>query len=540
MTQALPDLQALAERMLRGRMGTLEGAELDAVLSWISGSERAGAGELIHLVGTPHERPGMARRLYDELDAQLFQDGELVLERAGVGPERDEQERRARYRRLMTAFHPDRFPDHGDWMTPRSQAIHKAWRRFRSGEDSTADTPPAPATSPSAKPPRSKRRHHREPELRRSARLVPEQPTPLTTVRLQLAHTPHLAGKLMLAVAVIALVPVGWLYLVNQPYRNVLSVPPTESAVELEPEPVGAVEEAPEPVDAPRPVHIMPEFDAAQLPGELDVWDPDRFRDDSPWFATLPERLLGIHEPPDFETADHVSAPEPVREAPPEVSVESSVESSVEAPAEEAPPADIIVASVAEVDEAPPDSPSVADEAAQVSEPEPAAEPEPVEPEPALEPELARETTPRDEPEAVEPDPPAVEPALAAPVDQGIAVETTQDRITDLLEDYRQSFERGELDQFMASFSASPRENRNQGRRWFRENYEWLFAESSQRQLQLDVLNVERINDNWRVTAQFELEVDWHARRPVKDRRLVQYTVSEAEDGRLLIDAIDY
>ena len=256
--------EQLAERLTDGDWQALNAAELDCVLNWLSGSSRAGAGRLIELVGGPRERPELTHSVLLRLDAQLFDQGQLSLVRAHVAPGLEEQERRARFRRLMTAFHPDHHPEDGGWLTPRSQAVHAAWRAFRRGEQPSAATALQPAKSQTVNRPES--------WGRRSARLIPLAPALIQRLRL----VRNLQAKALLALAGLALLPVIWVYFTHQPYRQLAPSPVTatnqpetarstpspikaEANPEPEVQPIEPIEPEPEP-SPPTAVELMNPF----------------------------------------------------------------------------------------------------------------------------------------------------------------------------------------------------------------------------------------------------------------------------------------
>jgi len=516
-----PDIDTLAERILRGDLPRFEAGELDAVLSWVSGSERLGAGELIRRLGTVRERPDLMRQVYAHLEAELFVDGRLDAVRAHVHDGIDDRSRRARFRRLMTAFHPDRYPEDAEWMTPRAQAIYAAWRQFRRGETETADATP---TSPT---PQHQRKSHRPtkdkwPVERKSARLTPETTPVLTRLRRRIAGIEHLQGKVLTGLALLAFVPVAWMYFAYQPYR---AVPAADEILPLdeeatEPLAIRAIE-TPAAIDQPVPgqptaasipeLSLEAEQAVGELPGQLPIWDNE--------WARMTEGAEDLELEPDLGETERLAlaTPEPLPPIePPEPETES-------------------VAHQAEPAAAPAEStPDQGD----------------VQPAPAADPEREPDERQKDHPPDPAPDTPAeasddaVEPEIVLATVDPTVPDTDQPQpgelIGELLDAYQSSFERGELDNFMALFTASPRENRNEGRDWFRDNYHWLFTESEQRRLELDILDIESSDGYWLVTASFTLQVNWPDRRPVHDRREVRYTVRDINDGRLRIAAIDY
>lgn len=548
------DIDSLAERILRGDLGRLDSAELDAVLSWISGSEKLGAGELIHHVGVPRERPDLMRQVYRQLDQRLFADGRLDLRRAGVETGVDDKIRRARFRRLMTAFHPDRHPDRADWLTPRSQAILTAYRAFRSGrEASTAHN--RASERPAERRPKRSARGQRFPDERSSARLTPEHAGPMTRMRIRLRNIEHLQGKILLVLAIVALVPVAWVYFTYKPYRNGLSAPSRIAASES-PQPTPVTQPVADRGAAVAPPTGEPDDNglavaAAALPESLDVWgERTAEREESlpvDEFGLDVESLLAFQseqEPPSDTQTAAAPQPGPARDAPrtspqpPEAGAarpDSSQSSGEPAPA--SPP---VNAARSEMQEAAPES----------TPPPPGA----TEPEPATEDQ--GQADPAEEAASAAASSPALSAAQQSPPPAG---ETTphaggtsepgpieaeplpiDDRVEHLLADYSRYFATGDLDSLMQLLSEQPRENRNRGRDWFRSSYSDLFGQSAARRIDIAVNEVERSGEAWRVRARFDLEVEYPNRRPVRSTSPVEYTLTENESGTLLIDSIDY
>ncbi|TVQ34180.1 MAG: J domain-containing protein, partial [Wenzhouxiangella sp.] len=207
------DVQALAEQVRTGQVERFSLAEVDAILAWVAGSRRLGGAELLEQLGTPTERPDLLLQVYAWLDDQVFTNQRLNLDAAGLDGGRADDERKARFRRLMAAFHPDRFPAHERWLTPRSQAIHTAYSRFRRGDDPEPLEPEAAQAKRPAAPVSPIR-------TRRSARITPGSSDLGLRLVQRLRRIDNLAPKSLVALAVLAFVPVIWMYFAYQPYRG--------------------------------------------------------------------------------------------------------------------------------------------------------------------------------------------------------------------------------------------------------------------------------------------------------------------------------
>ncbi len=463
------DIEWLVARLTGETGGWLDAAELDATLNWLAGSERAEAGELIRHLGSSRERPDLTRRVLHRIDAQIFLHGRLALERAFVHAAIAEPERRARFRRLMTAFHPDHHPGDDGWLTPRSQAIHDAWRRFRRGEEPTESGEATPGSGPAPA-----RQMQTVPSERRSARIVPEHTPLLLRLRLRLQNVRHLQGKAMLMIAVIAFVPVAWMYFAYQPYREGLPAAPLTST-----------------------------DDETRLSSELAPHtDPPILADFPPHGDRLDQRLAEAPEPPS-----------PVTPPPSRDELLPGDGSPVPTEASEKP------------DEKPADQPSSLDssvaESADSSDQDEAS-PETRRPEAAEQ--LVVITHDLELPEAI----------AEQPVDLEVEL-----RIAELLGSYRDTFERGQLDGLLGHFSDHPRENRNEGRRWFRDNYRALFDNSSRRRLYIDIQSVTHHDKGWQVDGRFVLQIDYPQRQSVRVDRPVRYLILE-EQEQFRIASIEY
>ena len=130
----------------------------------------------------------------------------------------------------------------------------------------------------------------------------------------------------------------------------------------------------------------------------------------------------------------------------------------------------------------------------------------------------------------------AANPDIATPPARDVTLE-----IPAVLAAYAAAFSAGELEQFLTHFVAEPRENRNSGQAWFRQNYGRLFAETTSRRLAVEIIMVETLAGGWQVTARFDLQIRFaDRRRPLRAERLVLYTLVEGADEILRIESIDY
>lgn len=220
-------MDALARRLLNQRAGSLNAAELDAVLSWLSGGQRHGALQLCVTLGRPQDQPETVEALYRLLDRQLLGTGRLDAHAAHLaGRDRPQSETKARFRRLIQAFHPDCYPQLAAWLTPRAQLIHQSYAAFKRGEPwpTTPTTWTAPVTTRKdagkrgMKAPDSPQPEHpwQPGPFRRSAKLVPDRTSLLRWLLIRLGRSPGLAGVLIGGLAVVTLAPLLLVYFADE------------------------------------------------------------------------------------------------------------------------------------------------------------------------------------------------------------------------------------------------------------------------------------------------------------------------------------
>lgn len=482
------DIENLATRVLSESDQPFSPIELDAMLSWLSGSERAGGAELVRRIGTPGERPDLARSVYRHLDERLFEDGRLNVRRAHVDTSVDERTRRSRFRRLMTAFHPDRSQRNAAWLTPRSQAVLAAYTEFRSGGPAQELRPMLQAVSP--------RPRGASGELARtSARLTPSPPALLLGLVQRLRRVSNLQGKIMLGLAIVAFLPVvivlGASWIDGRSQETVL-LPVAE--------PIEALATGPDyPAERAEVAHAPVVSEVSEIP-EVDTWNL------AP--APAPDAVAAL--PAETEA-------EPARVEPARAELAELAETAE-------PPGRAMAARIDAAEDLPP------------ARPEPTVVQAPAAT-PAAAPATARATGSRLDVEEP-PQPAVVAVILPEPTP---AVPALDERIEDLLRGYARSFDRGNLDGLLTRLSSQPRENEHRGLEWFRETYSSLFADSTDRRLLIEIDRIEPGEQRWAVYGEFELRVTYaDRRRPINHRAPIRYAIVEYEDGRLKIDAIDY
>jgi hypothetical protein len=199
-------LRDLARRLRAGTVRHLNGPELNATLGWVSGRD-SDAGGLTPLLGPPEADPPLLERVYRQLDGVLFRDEWLNETAAWLHG--DPEQRRAQYRRLFAAFHPDRSAQLESWLTPRFQAIQRSYRRFR--DESSVLSRPPPVSPGVARESEADRGHRSRPFRFR--------PSLKQLLQSELGKVRHLEAKLLGLVLIGAVLGVLQVYLAHAPQR---------------------------------------------------------------------------------------------------------------------------------------------------------------------------------------------------------------------------------------------------------------------------------------------------------------------------------
>lgn len=120
----MADCKQIYEALRRGDHPDIPASCIDGLLLWLCHSQHGVAEQAFKILGKPDDL-NLVMRVYRALDGCLFFDSEL-LPLQGT-PE----EHRKRYRLMMRAFHPDRYPEMADWLGQRSQSINAAYTAFK-------------------------------------------------------------------------------------------------------------------------------------------------------------------------------------------------------------------------------------------------------------------------------------------------------------------------------------------------------------------------------------------------------------------------
>jgi hypothetical protein len=541
-------LDDLARRLRGGTLDRVAPEELDAILGWVTGAKRRAGAELEALLGSSQADPALLWDVYQQLDQVLFWDGILREEAAGVSATVPSPERRARYRRLMTAFHPDRYPDRAEWFTPRSQAILQSYGEFRH------ETPGRKAAPTEAKKPAP-----RPPPRRRFLPRVHFGPGLLVTVRDSLRRVSHLEIKLLAIVATALFVPILVMYLNQYPVPTgydfpALGAPDSEGGIAAIAEEASGPEEQPPNRENQQSAAPAPDPEGYELESQGEMTAPE------PWEKALAAlgqkseeeraaardaiaRELAAQEIAAIEAAARqaTKARREAREAAAREAVAREAAARQAAAREAA--AREAAAREAAAREAAAREAAAREAAAREAAAREAAAREAAAREAAAREAAAREATAR---EAAAREAAAREVAAreAATVDVADSPATpssmTQLRVAALIDSYRIAFEHGDIVAFMRHFGPDPRENTNHGRAWFEKNYKDLFAQSWQRKFALDIYAIAPTGEgNWKVSAQYDLRVDYLTRPTVVASGSVHYRIQPQAEG-WRIDSIEY
>lgn len=556
------------------------------LMAWLGG-RRSGRDHLEAVLGVAGDDMTLLAAAYRSLDRTLFVNGRLDLEAAGLDADRGKVRVRRRYRQLIKVFHPDRFPELAGWLTPRCQAIHDAYARFKRGD---ADAPAAPARSRTGS--RRQDAHHRRPPgagywFRDPG---PVWPALVARWRASLGRVHNLQQKVLIMVAIVALLPVLHLYLASNGHDTGLS-----SEV-IRPEPVAMDDGLSRTAAAADPGPVAMDPPAAPWwynGGGLENLEPRRARTAADEPDAVPEgRQLAETGREGQDSTPDVDARIPAM--PPEAAISSPAFSrgSSAAPAGMNSPdvhlamlerwlvsLDAITRSgtasdrlslpgtaITRVNDTRGERTETLTGAQPQSGTGPASEStgpvsgesdagardsavaeagdagEPASPGHAMsangEDEVAMVARAESRDASPPPDRVKDSPNASAAATVGSAARTRRE-IHALLEGYRRSIEQGDLERFMDHFTRDPRENRNHGRQWFSENYGGLFRKTVWRRFELEIEDVRSERSAWVVRAHYKLQIAYPDDRRRESSGRTRYTIAR-DEGRWRIRAIDH
>ncbi len=482
----------------------LDPAHLALLLGWMGRGERSE--DLIRLerrIGRAGEDDKLLETAFELLDALLFDSERLREQVAGVGTAQTMEQRRKRYRLLLSVFHPDRYPAKTEWLTVRSQVITRAYGRFKSV---AAEPEPVPVTisvdEPSSRP-------------TAYGGIAPGWRT-ASELRRRFGGDRFLAHKLVGALALLAVLPVVSV-LLDADF----------APVEFPPQPA--------PADQWIGSDLQLQVDHWPLTAHHNPWlgsttDQPPESDPKPVKMALPttrpyptnwmaDATIGTRpdpKPPDPQPADPqlAAAAAPVAAArianqpvAPTAAKPAAAPSSVLIAT---PPPDIAIAAIPERV----DKPQLMVTA---TEPSDTTAPDRDEPEPG--PDLQAE------PGSVSNDKVAFSDRLTSGV---IALGPLLNHEAGaVLADYQRSVEQGNLGGVLDALGRRPRENDNEGRDRFEQRYAEIFRDTDSRALSLRVISARRDGKGWLVEVAYLLELLYpDTELPVRRERQVRYAIA--------------
>lgn len=144
--------EALAEAILSGTPNEIVRVHLDALIRWLSGASSPDANAIDQALIKKDMEPGNAGNLaLALLERVLFADGADAFAQLGLAFNATEAEIRARYKRLVRVFHPDRQLGESDWLHDCTQKLNLAHEEaLKLTQAPAASTTPSDAKSPDA------------------------------------------------------------------------------------------------------------------------------------------------------------------------------------------------------------------------------------------------------------------------------------------------------------------------------------------------------------------------------------------------------
>lgn len=557
-------------RLRAGRTVTLDANQLDAVLAWLGGREHARDSDghlaaLLQHVGPARADEALTQNVLRQLDACLFIRGALDLEGAHVDHRIDRDERRVRYRRLMNAFHPDRFgADQATFLTARSQAIVAAYQRFKKGEDNSPDAGlRVGGNAPGA-----------DDDRRSPAQWGPQGETmglgDAHRWRTRLERIKHLHIKIPMALATVLLLPLTMVALLSEPQH-------------LEP---GASVDASTPEASPADGRSISARDRASPPSADEITRSSALLNARQ--AQTRQRMAQVRSdaaktasrpPPDLSPTRFDPNPEAIPPAllasPPNPTPTPRPPTS-ESPRPEPPPA--IEPQVAQTQQAstpnsnvvdspqtaPTDADTPATKSPAVENPTTVAMTDTPARTSGAESSVAESSSPaatrRLDAEATQPN--ALPEAEPAPSDDPVVAATSKPPVTDgvtqamatdaaitddpeatiraLLEQHANAFEAGDIARYLFAVAPSARENTLGDRESIARHYAGLFDRSGKRSMSVNVVRVRPSNDGFDVLGLLNRAIHFDTGVVERTEAMARYRIERQTNDSWRIVAIEY
>ena len=513
-------LKILVDGLRQGRQLDLDEQQTNALLAWLGGAARdPGAAGLRDALGSAGDDEALRAAAFDQLDFSLFDGDRLLLDAAGLDAERDDRDRRRRFRLLLSVFHPDRYPARSEWLTSRLQIVNRSYADFKAGrlDDSTlqGQSPPDIQTDrkPRAQPP--------------AWQGITPNWTMTERLRARLGRDRFLGHKIIAVLAVIIALPIISI-LLDSNSGDIMGQLPDQHRP-LEERWIG--EDLDLAIDHWPVVSLDPQWmvmgqtepDPPAL--ETVIEEPLFVRSDNPrWLAQASvARMIELPAEDAIEVLVETEEPQPITGQ-----EQMDIRPVVPEPADSSVAMASRVEELAETDTAPiPSEPASVDKVDDV----------------AVE---VAETVP--EKQEVEPEIAEPVPAAVVQVERRAAISSgslslgplVNNQAGSLLRDYWASVESGDVDGVLNVLARRPRENDNEGRGWFERQYDELFRSSSQRALHMRIINAQRDGNDWVIDVQYQLELARTGSTEVERlEREVRYLMSP-DPFRLRIISVEY
>jgi len=494
------DVRSLITALRQRNWLALDAGQLGLLLSWLGRSEASPELTLLEKdLGKAGSDDALLESAFALLDALLFEADRLREGVAGVGPDRDWDQRRRRFRLLLGVFHPDRYPDHAEWMTSRSQIITRAYGQFKAGKTDPEDAKPerplqaGPATRVK---PQQAAYSGIAPNWRMAEKL-----------RQRLGSDRFLAHKLIGCLMLLVLLSVVSVLLDSESSKSdfemaaPIYVPAEQWAgADL----LLTLDEWP--LANPDP-DWMTAKQAEVLVSDVYVWgEPDQA---PAWLGSAKVAVHGAHseqkKTPEVITADEPIIANPVFSGHLVVGAEQLDHLQTQAAQEYRPAVETRSLAQTQPSSSRTDAMKARRESRRSSRRESKSEPEPVVTAPAAHLELAQE-------DVIKPSPAPELQQLhqSAPVslaESSLVLGPLQNHQAGALLDlYRRSVEQGDINGILETLGRQPRQDGHEGREWFEQRYTELFSNTVQRALSLHILGVRRDGGGWLVDADYHLQ----------------------------------
>jgi hypothetical protein len=481
------------------RCGSVPAECIEPLLLWLCGSRNGLAETVFRFLGSPFDDAVQLERVYRALDAAVFNHAELLP------TEGDYDARRARFRLLSRAFHPDRYPEMSVWLGPRAQTINAAFNTFRK----------QPEIDGVAAKPASRKHDQVRPPARQSKAVFNDHiglRERLISLCAPLVHSRYLPQKILVTLAIVCALPLLYLYQQRaqmESYHYDWTMPAGDRAVEADTAGAAAVPGRGAVLTAPQKMNAFPpqEIPAAgrspdhalHAGGNTATGSSTEHAEAAA--ATTAGDTADGDQPPAAgapsaveEMAHLAPAVAPVRAAAKPTVVERGISDTPPAKAGEnivnANKDENMAGTLAEVHDDPVQMAYKSD---------------------------ARIATP------------AAAGESPAPVANAVAV----------LDRFRASFEQGQLHNLLALFTPEPRENNNTGRPWFRQSYGELFEQTRARSLQLDFSDSHADDTGVRLVGRYQMQIRYNNGRRASGSGPVEYQLIPQND-QWKISTIEY